>query len=122
LLAAFNGGFKGNSGYAACVDGAHVYDTPQPGLGTIVPRSDNSLQTGTWGRDLTSLRGWALRQNLPPLIASGRLAPGVDDWTRWGATLGGVSQVWRSAVGMTHDGQLLIADPHLGFSWSSHLR
>ncbi|HVB27111.1 MAG TPA: hypothetical protein VNE21_04265, partial [Mycobacteriales bacterium] len=46
LLAAFNGGFKSSAGYAGFVAGGHVYDAPQAGLGTIVVRTDGSVQIG----------------------------------------------------------------------------
>ena len=51
----------------------------------------------------------AVRQNLDLLIDNGQLAPGLDanDNIKWGATLGGRVQVWRSGVGVTADGALV---------------
>jgi hypothetical protein len=53
------------------------------------------------------------RQNLPLLVSGSSVAPGVNVSEAWGATLGGVPAVWRSAIGIDRNGNLLyVAAPH----------
>ena len=47
------------------------------------------------------------RQNLPLLVSDGHVAPGVNVSFAWGDTLGGVPAVWRSAIGVDRNGNLL---------------
>lgn len=111
LLAAFNGGFKSEAGYAGFVVDGVVWQPPAAGLGTLVIGTDGSVRIGVWGRDFTTLAGVrSLRQNLPLMIDHGVLNPTIDQGWRWGATLGGAAYVWRSAVGLTAAGQLVVAD------------
>jgi Phosphodiester glycosidase len=49
------------------------------------------------------------RQNLPLIVAGGRLNPGLSDGPEWGATLGNAVRVWRSGVGIDARGNLLYA-------------
>ena len=51
----------------------------------------------------------AVRQNLDLIVDNGPPVPGLDanDNHRWGATLGGRVQVWRSGLGVTADGALV---------------
>ncbi len=51
----------------------------------------------------------SVRQNLTLLIDGGRAAAGVDCVSCWGATLGGVPDPARSALGITADGHLIWA-------------
>jgi hypothetical protein len=53
----------------------------------------------------------AVRQNLDLIVDNGQPVPGLDanDHSRWGATLGGKVQVWRSGLGITADGALVFA-------------
>ena len=50
-----------------------------------------------------------MRQNLALLIDHGTAASSVDCFSCWGATLGGVSDPARSALGITADGHLVWA-------------
>jgi hypothetical protein len=51
----------------------------------------------------------AVRQNLDLIVDNGAPVSGLDanDNSRWGATLGGRVQVWRSGLGVTADGALV---------------
>ncbi len=51
----------------------------------------------------------AVRQNLDLIVDNGQPVAGLDanDNIRWGATLGGRVQVWRSGLGITADGALV---------------
>ncbi len=107
LLATFNGGFKANAGAGGFVVNGRVAGPLVNGMGTLVEYRDGSLGILLWqGR--TNPRALVLaRQNLPPLVWNGAPSPQIDDVFRWGATLGGGAAVWRTAVGLTADGDLV---------------
>lgn len=110
LVAAFNGGFKfpaSQGGYYS--EGRLVYPLRNGGASLVIYRN-GSATVGQWGRDVTMTRDVvAVRQNLTLLVdhgrAVGRLNP--DDTYAWGATLGGVPNVWRSGIGVTANGALV---------------
>ena len=49
------------------------------------------------------------RQNLPLIVDNGRPNPNLNDGAQWGATLGNLALVWRSAVGVDSRGNLIYA-------------
>lgn len=107
LLATFNGGFKANAGAGGFVVNGRVDEPLLNGMGTLVEYRNGSLGILLWqGR--TSPRTLVLaRQNLPPLVWNGRPSPQIDNVPRRGATLGGGTAVWRTAVGLTAAGDLV---------------
>lgn len=113
LLVAWNGGFRGpHGGFGMYADGK-FYRPLRNGLASVVVRNNGEVSMGQWGRDF----GWddnivAVRQNAVLLVdnceVSKRTNEGNDTW--------GYVQVnssefitWRSAVGLTKDGDLLVA-------------
>lgn len=113
LVVAWNGGFKGpHGGYGMIADGKE-YRPLRNGLATICTYKDGSIRLGEWGADLTAGDSLsACRQNAVLLVKDGqvskRTAEGNDTW--------GYVQVnssefitWRSAVGVTREGNLLVA-------------
>ncbi len=113
LVAALNGGFKGpHGGFGMFADGKE-YRPLRNGLASLAVMKDGTLRMGEWGKDLT----WdeniaAVRQNAVLLVDNGQVSPrtaeGNDTW--------GYVQVnsaefitWRSAVGLTKDGNLIFA-------------
>ena len=113
LLVAWNGGFKGpHGGYGMTVEGRE-FRPMRNGLATICTYKDASIRIGEWGVDLTATdQVSSCRQNAVLLVKDGqvskRTAEGNDTW--------GYVQVnsaefitWRSAVGVTQDGSLLVA-------------
>jgi hypothetical protein len=109
LLATFNGGFKARAGAGGMVVNGVVEEPMQNGMGTLVVYRDGTTAILDWlGR--TNPRQLALaRQNLAPLVWNGRPSARVLDWSAWGATLSGGSAVWRTAVGVTKQGDLVYA-------------
>lgn len=113
LLVAWNGGFKGPHGGFGMVANGLTYRPLRNGLATLCVKKGGALVMGEYGRDVT----WddsmeACRQNVILLVDKGevsrRTAEGNDTW--------GYVQVnssefitWRSAVGVTKDGNLLVA-------------
>ena len=109
LLAAFNSGFKTTAGAGGFLVNGHVDDRLKNGLGTLVETRDGGLAILDW-RGRTSPATLVLaRQNLPPLVWNGRPNATVGDVPAWGATLGGGAAVWRTAVGLTANGDLVYA-------------
>ena len=111
LVAAFNGGFRLSVGAGGFASYGRVAVPLREGLGSIVTYADGTTDIGAWhagvpaaGRPVVSVR-----QNLPLLLDHGSAAPTIGCVACWGATLGGVSDPARSAVGITAGGRLIWA-------------
>jgi len=111
LVAAFNGGFKFSTLAGGFMSYGRLGAPLRAGLGSIVTYSNGYTDIGAWDRELPAggKRVISVRQNLTLLIDHGRAAASVDCLTCWGATLGGVSDPARSALGVTADGRLIWA-------------
>jgi hypothetical protein len=111
LAAAFNGAFKLSTGSGGFVSYGRVGAPLRDGLASIVTYSDGSTDIGTWHQQVPApgKQVVSVRQNLTPLIDHGKPASSVDCVSCWGATLGGVADPARSAVGITADGRLIWA-------------
>jgi hypothetical protein len=113
VVAGFNGGFRLNYGSVGFMaDGR----TPVPlsaGLGSIVTYRDGTTQIGAWQEGVPA-QGRAIAsvlQDLKLLVDHGAPAGSVETCPIecWGSTLGGGSDVARSALGVRGDGQLVWA-------------
>jgi hypothetical protein len=113
VLAAFNGGFKLSYGSVGFMQDGHVAVRLAAGLGSIVTYTSGPTEIGAWhegvparGRKVTSVL-----QNLHLLVDRGVIASTVERCVSscWGETLGGVTEVARSALGVSADGQLVWA-------------
>lgn len=108
LLAMFNGGFKARNGqYGAMADGITALP-PRTGLGTIAIYRDGSLGLGEWGSEIQltpDMVAW--RQNGPLVIHQGVINSRIYDNLPqdWGYTVTDTSPTWRSALGLSADGQ-----------------
>lgn len=110
LVAAFNGGFKLSAGAGGYEQDRHVVASLRPGLASLVIDSTGQPHIGVWPAVTTSVRGIvSVVQNLGLLVSNGRLSPRIDERLAWGATLGHVMDVARSAVGVDASGDLLFA-------------
>ncbi|MCC6380963.1 MAG: phosphodiester glycosidase family protein [Dehalococcoidia bacterium] len=113
LLVAWNGGFKGPHGGFGMVADGKEYRPLRNGLASVAVYKDGTVRMGEWGKDLSWEDGMVgVRQNAVLLVdnceVSKRVGEGNDTW--------GYVQVnsaefitWRSAVGLTKDGHLLVA-------------
>jgi len=113
LLATFNGGFThddGNNGSA--VNG--TTDEPMiDGNATLIGYRNGRVAIVKWsgGPDVGRNVAWA-RQSLTPIVWNGRLNPLLNtdpNSPQWGYTLGGVTRVWRTGVGVDRRGNLMFA-------------
>jgi hypothetical protein len=110
LDAAFNSGFRmQDSGGGFFLDGI----TASPlvaGKASLVIDTAGNVNIGSWGSEVAMTPATAaVRQNLDLIVDNGVPVAGLNanDNFRWGATLGGRVQVWRSGVGVTADGALV---------------
>lgn len=113
LLVAWNGGFRGpHGGFGMYADGKQ-YRPLMNGLASIVVMKDGTMRIGEWGRDLT----WndemvAVRQNAVLLVDNCEVSKRTNEGNNtWGYVQVNSAEfiTWRSAVGLTKDGNLLVA-------------
>jgi hypothetical protein len=112
LVAAFNGGFKLSVGAGGLISYGRVGAPVRDGLGSIVTYADGRTDIGAWhqGVPAPSRRVVSIRQNLDLMIDHGVPAGNITCVSCWGATLGGVSDPARAALGITADGHLIWAE------------
>lgn len=119
VVAAFNGGFKLSVGAGGFESYGRVASPLQPGLGSIVTYSDGYTDIGAWNQAASGVpaqgkRVVSVRQNLHLLIDGGHPTGTTGCVVCWGATLGGVLDPARSALGITADGHLIwVGGEHL---------
>ena len=80
------------------------------GKASFVIDSAGNMNIGAWGTEVSMTpTTTAVRQNLDLIVDNGVPVSGLNgnDNIRWGATLGGRVQVWRSGVGVTATGALV---------------
>lgn len=111
LLGAFNGGFKvatGSGGFEA--NGVTAVPLVA-GDASLVIDQNGTVHIGTWGQGLPAPGEQVLsvRQNLQLLISNGVTAANIGNVPAWGATLGGVNVIARSAVALDAHGNLIYA-------------
>ncbi len=113
LLVAFNGGFKGPHGSFGMVANGKEYMKMRNGLATICVSKDGSIKLGEYGRDFSWEENFeACRQNVILLVDKGEVSKRTTEGNdTWGYVNVNSSEfiTWRSAVGITKDGNLLIA-------------
>ncbi|MBK8559775.1 phosphodiester glycosidase family protein [Candidatus Amarobacter glycogenicus] len=112
LLVAFNGGFKGPHGSYGMVANGKEYMKMRNGLATLCVSKDGTLKMGEYGRDFTWEENFeACRQNVILLVDGGQVSRRTTEGNdTWGYVNVNSSEfiTWRSAVGITKDGNLLI--------------
>ena len=111
LVAAFNGGFRLNVGAGGFASYGRTAAPLGDGLGSVVTYTDGTTDIGSWRAEVPASGKTvaSVRQNLSLLIDHGKAASTVDCRSCWGATLGGVTDPARSALGITGDGHLIWA-------------
>jgi hypothetical protein len=111
LVAAFNGGFRLSTASGGYESYGRIAAPLQQGLGSIVTYSDGTTDIGAWHRGVPKpgLRVVSVRQNLNPMLDNGQPASNLDCLECWGATLGGVYDPARAALGITAHGRLIWA-------------
>jgi hypothetical protein len=113
LLATFNGGFTYTDGANGSADNGRTNEPLKDGNATLIGYRDGRVAIVNWngGPDAGSGVAWA-RQSLAPILWNGKLNPELNDdpnSAQWGYTLGGLTRVWRSGVGVDSRGNLIYA-------------
>jgi hypothetical protein len=119
LVAAFNGGFRLSTGAGGFESYGRSAVPLRNGLASVVTYADGSTDIGSWHQEVPSggKRVVSVRQNLTLLVDHGVAASTVGCVSCWGATLGGVSDPARAALGITAGGRLIwVGGEHLTVS------
>lgn len=111
LLATFNGGFTYTDGNNGSADNGLMNEPLTDGNATLIGYKDGRIAIVKWtgGPNAGSDVAWA-RQSLAPIVWNGQLNPGLNtdpNSPQWGYTLGGVTRVWRTGVGIDRRGNLI---------------
>lgn len=113
VIAAFNGGFKFETGDVGYMSEGRVAVPLRRGRGSVVTYRDGTTQIGAWGSGMPAPGQpiASVLQNLQLLVDHGVAASTVGDCIEscWGATVGGVTETARSAVGIDSEGRLVWA-------------
>ena len=113
LVAAWNGGFKGEHGYYGMYCDGREFVPLRNGLASIAVMADGTIKMGEYGRDFVRDDNTvAVRQNAVLLVDHGEISPRVNEGNdTWGYVQVNSAEfiTWRSAVGLTKDGNLIIA-------------
>jgi hypothetical protein len=120
LVAAFNAGFRiqdSNGGYYT--DGKNIKPLVNNAASVVIYK-DGTMTLGAWGTQVwMSNQVASVRQNLDLIVNDGKAAKGLENQNsdKWGKTLGGSFNVWRSGLGVTKDGAIIyVGGPALSIS------
>jgi hypothetical protein len=111
LLATFNGGFIYTDGDNGSTDNGRMNEPLKDGNATLVGYRDGRVAIVKWsgGANAGPDVAWS-RQSLAPIVWNGQLNPQLNEnpnSPQWGFTLGGVTRVWRTGVGVDSHGNLI---------------
>jgi Phosphodiester glycosidase len=114
LLAGWNGGFKGPHGAWGMVADGKEYRPLRAGYASVAVSNDGTISLGQWGRDLTWSDDFAaVRQNAVLLVDNCQVSPRTNEGNNtWGYVYANSADfiTWRSAIGITSNGDLMVAD------------
>jgi Phosphodiester glycosidase len=114
LLAGWNGGFKGPHGAWGMVADGKQYRPLRTGYASVAVSNDGTISLGQWGRDLSWSDDFAaVRQNAVLLVDNCQVSPRTNEGNNtWGYVYANSADfiTWRSAIGITSNGDLLVAD------------
>ncbi|MDE3064194.1 MAG: hypothetical protein KGJ36_00795 [Acidobacteriota bacterium] len=110
LLATFNSGFYEFDSAAGFYVNRTLYFPMVRGLATVVRYSDGTVNVVSWtGGPHPPANVVMARQNLSLLVAGGAPTARTANNALWGVTLHGAPAVWRTALGVTAQGDLIYA-------------
>ncbi|HEY7931358.1 MAG TPA: phosphodiester glycosidase family protein [Acidimicrobiales bacterium] len=121
LVAAFNAGFRMQDAHGGYYTQGKMLLPLRQGAASVVIFKDGTMTVGAWGEGGLTMGNQieAVRQNLDLIVQNGQPVAGLDaaHSLKWGATLGGTFNVWRSGLGVTKDGALIyVGGPSLSIS------
>jgi hypothetical protein len=111
VLAAFNGGFKLAVGAGGYEQERKVVSPLIQGDASFIIDASGKARIALWGYGAPAPgeKIYSVRQNLGLLVEGGKPVSTAAYWQDWGATIGGVADVARSAVGMDSAGDIIYA-------------
>lgn len=112
LLAAFNSGFRFHDNPGGYVTEGRTAVPVVDGNASLVIDRSGTVDVVKWGRDATDAASLAtVRQNLHLIVDGGRPVPGLDRNGQglWGSANSQLQYTWRSGIGVTADGNLVLA-------------
>ena len=110
LLATFNSGFYEHDGAAGFFTNHTLYFPMVKGLATVIRYTNGTVGITQWaGGPRPGPTVLMARQNLALLVSNSVATPRTADNYAWGLTLHGVPTVWRSALGIDKNGNLVYA-------------
>ena len=110
LLATFNSGFYEFDAAAGFYVNHTLYFPMIRGLATVVRYRDGTDDVVAWtGGPHPGANVLMARQNLTLLVSHARVTARAAQNSLWGVTLHGVAAVWRTALGVTAQGDLIYA-------------
>ena len=114
LLATFNAGFYEADARAGFYVNHTLYYPMLAGLATVVRYRSGRVDVIAWhGGARPPANVLMARQNLSLLVSNARPTPGSAVNSQWGLTLHGVAAVWRTALGVDAQGNLIyVAAPN----------
>jgi len=108
LLATFNSGFYEKDLASGFFTNHTLYFPMVYGLATVVRYTNGRVDIVRWtGGPRPAGNVLMARQNLPLLVNVDAATPLSANNAAWGSTLGGVPAVWRSAIGIDANGNLI---------------
>ena len=120
LVAAFNAGFRMQDAYGGYYTQGRAIDPLRKGDASVVIYKDGTMSVGMWGRDfMMNNQIESVRQNLALIVDHAKAVPGLEsqNTVKWGKTLGGTFNVWRSGLGVTKNGAIVyVGGPSLSIS------
>ena len=110
LLATFNSGFYEKDGAAGFYTNHTLYYPMIKGLATVLRYTNGTVGITQWaGGANPGPTVLMARQNLAPLVWNSKPNPATANNYAWGLTLHGAPAVWRSALGIDKNGNLIYA-------------
>jgi hypothetical protein len=113
LVAAFNAGFRMQDAEGGYYTDGRVVLPLRKGAASVVIYKDGTMAIGAWGSNanfmLSDNQIASVRQNLDLLLNNGQYISGLNNPNarKWGKTLGGTFNVWRSGIGETANGAIV---------------
>ncbi len=117
LLVAFNGGFQGKHGNYGMYADKKIYRPLRNGLASVAMTSSGEVKMGEWGKSIDWEDDFvSVRQNAVLLVNNAEMTAAAINQGTNNNTWGYVSNTnlaefitWRSALGLTKNGDLLVA-------------
>jgi hypothetical protein len=120
LVAAFNAGFRVQDSHGGYYTNGTTVKPLVNNAASVVIYKDGTMTVGSWGTQVwMSNQVASVRQNLVLLVNNGKEVQGLKDQnsSKWGATISGSYNVWRSGLGVTRDGAIVyVGGPAMSIS------